>query len=104
MKTNYLRRLVERVTCARQCLNDTFTYYGHRVTLRSCMRAFVVVTVHTADSEQSPALTEFDFDFYTHKLHFDHSAHLAVTTAIVEAFDERYDRVQVHYPLPKKAI
>lgn len=101
MRTHYLKRLVGRVTCARQDLNDNFSYYGHRVVLQSCMRGFVVVMVYAADTQDSQMVTEFDFDFYTKKLTFDYSNDIQVTCAIVEAFDEIYSKVNVKYPMPR---
>jgi len=50
MRTNYIHRLISRVTSSSQSNNDAFTFYGHYIDLRSGLQDYVSVTIyHTAD-------------------------------------------------------
>lgn len=63
MKTNFINRLIGRVTSSNQPNNARFIYYGHLVDMQSGQPDFFTTTIHSDRSPYSPALASFSFEY-----------------------------------------
>lgn len=86
----FIDKLVGRITSTDQPSNDTFSYYGHLVELQSCMAGFVAVTIYKSNDRYSGEIVDFNFDYWTHKLHFVCSESRILTERIINAFRSYY--------------
>ena len=93
-KTNYkwLARLVNRITKEGQPNNDSFSYYGHEVSLSSGTRDYVAVWI-------PDWRLDFSFDFWTKELIFTSYGEYEERDTIIRAFraiyNDRWQTVKV---------
>ena len=91
---NYINRLVEKITTS-PSNNMEFCCYGHLVCLQSCMGGYVAVTLYNTTDRYSGELADFDFDYWTHKLHVEYAENDRLFRAIEKAFKGIYGGVRV---------
>ena len=94
-KHRWIDRLIDRTTSVNQSNNDTFTFYGHSVTLLSGTRDYVDVTVNTTTDLYSPSIAEFTFDFWTKELVIEYCGDEQIEKVIVSAFKRIYNNIKI---------
>lgn len=95
MRTNYIHRLVRRITASNQSNNDTFNFYGHRVNLQSGTSDYVSVTLYRTTDPYSGELASFNFDFWTKELYIEYIETDELYNAIATAFREIYGYIKL---------
>lgn len=95
MRTNYIHRLIGRVTSSSQSNNDAFTFYGHYIDLKSGLQDYVSVTIYHTTDPYSGEVADFGFDFWTKELYIEHAETEAVSEAIIKAFRSVYGHIKV---------
>lgn len=95
MRTNYITRLIGRITASSQSNNDSFNYYGHRIDLQSGTTDYVSATIyHTADP-YSGELADFSFDYLTKELHIEYAESDEIYKTIETAFRNIYGHIKM---------
>jgi hypothetical protein len=90
----WVKRLVNKITKSNAPLNNSFEYYGYQVEQYSGTVDYTSVTIFDKGRWRRE-LVEFDFDFWTKKLHFCSYIDDDFRMAVVKAFVEYYDDVNV---------
>ncbi len=91
----WIDHLIGRITSVNQSNNDTFTFYGHCVTLQSGTRDYVDVTVNKTADLYSPSIAEFSFDFWTKELVIGYCGNEQIEKVIVSAFKRIYNNIKI---------
>ena len=91
---NWMKRLINRITQSDASLNNDFDYYGYHVNQSSGTVDYTSVTIYDKDHRHRE-LGEFSFDFWTKELHFVSYIDDDFRMAVVKAFVEFYDEVNV---------
>ena len=91
---NHINRLVDKITTS-PSNNMEFCYYGHLVSLQSGTTDYVAVTLYNTTDRYSGELADFDFDYWTHKLHVEYAESDRLFRAIEKAFKSIYSGVRV---------
>lgn len=90
----WVKRLVNKITKSDAPLNNSFEYYGYTVEQLSGTRDYTSVEILDKGTWRDN-LTDFSFDFLTKKLHFISYIDNDMRMAVVKAFVEYYDKVNV---------
>lgn len=95
MRTNYINRLIGRVTSSSQPNNDSFVFYGKLIELQSGTPDYVSVTIYHTDDRYCGEVADFSFDFLTKELYIEFAENEAVIEAIIKAFRGIYRNINV---------
>ncbi len=95
MKTNYINRLIGRVTSSSQPNNDNFVYYGRMIELQSGTPDYVNVTIHHNADRYSGEVADFSFDFMAKELYIVYVESRTISEAVIKAFRGIYRSVRV---------
>lgn len=95
MRTNYINRLIGRVTSSSQPNNDNFVFYGKLIELQSGTPDYVSVTIYHTDDRYSGEVADFSFDFLSKELYIEYAESEAITEAIIKAFRGIYRSIKV---------
>lgn len=95
MRTNFIHKLVDRITKDTQPTNDTFDFYGHKVDLQSGTTAYVSVTIYHTTDPYSGEVADFSFDFLTKELYIEYAESKKIGKAIEDAFRGIYGHIKV---------
>ncbi len=91
----WINRLIDRITSVNQSNNDTFTFFGHNVTLLSGTRDYVDVTVNETSDLYSQTIAEFTFDFWTKELVIGHCKDDKLEEVIISAYKRIYTNIKI---------
>lgn len=91
----WIYRLIDRITSVNQSNNDTFSFFGHCVTLLSGTRDYVDVTINMTTDPYSPAIAEFTFDFWTKELVIEYCKDDKLEEVIISAFRKLYTEIKI---------
>mgnify|MGYP003448521827 CR=1 FL=1 len=94
-KYSFIKRLVDKIT--RSETNCEFDYYNHKVVLRSGTKGYVSVNVYNTTDRYSGTMLSFNFDYWTHKLHFSYYENKQVIIKVFDAFNDLYECVKVSF-------
>lgn len=95
MRTNYINRLIGRITSSSQSCNDSFVFYGKLIELQSGTPDYVSVTIYHTDDRYSGEVADFSFDYLTKELYIEYAEDEAVSEAIIKAFRGIYRSIKV---------
>lgn len=95
MRTNYINRLIGRVTSSSQSNNDNFVFYGKLIELQSGTPDYVSVTIYHMNDRYSGEVADFSFDYLTKELYIGYVKSEAISEAIINAFRGIYGRINV---------
>lgn len=95
MRTNYINRLIGRVTSSSQPNNDCFAFYGKLIELQSGTPDYVSVTIYHTDDRYSGEAADFSFDFLTKELYIEYAESEAISEAIIKAFRGIYGHINL---------
>ncbi len=95
MRTNYINRLIGRVTSSSQPNNDNFVFYGKLIELQSGTPDYVSVTIYHTDDRYPGEVADFSFDYMTKELYIEFAESEAVSEAIIKAFQGIYKNINV---------
>ena len=90
----WVRRLVDKITKTVSPLNNSFEYYGYHIEQSSGTVDYTCVCIYDKGNWRN-TLAEFDFDFWTKELHFTSYVDDDLRMAIVKAFVEFYNPLNV---------
>ncbi len=91
----FIKRLIDRITSVNQSNNDSFTYFGHYVSLQSGTRDYVAVTICRNSDMYSGSRAEFSFDFWTKQLHIEYAENDSLEEALIRAFKNLYHSITI---------
>lgn len=91
----FIKRLIDRITSVNQSNNDSFTCFGHYVSLQSGTRDYVAVTICRNSDMYSSSMAEFTFDFWTKQLHIEYADNDSMEEAIIKAFKSLYHSITI---------
>lgn len=95
MRTNYINRLIGRITASSQSNNDTFNFYGHRIDLQSGTTDYVSVTIYHTSDPYSGELADFSFDYMTKELCIEYAETDELFKSIETAFKNIYGQIKI---------
>lgn len=93
MRTNYIKRLIGRITASSQSNNDSFVFYGHLVDLQSGTPDYVNVTIYSTTDPYKGEVTNFNYDFLTKDLCVEYAENENIGKAIEKGFREIYGHI-----------
>lgn len=94
MRTNYIQRLIRRITASSQSNNDSFVFYGHRISLQSGTKDYVSVTIYRNADPYHGEVASFNFDYLTKELYIEYAENEDVGKTIDKAFREIYGHIK----------
>lgn len=95
MRTNYITRLIGRITASSQSNNDTFNFYGHHIDLQSGTPDYVSVTIYHTTDPYSGELADFSFDYMTQELCIEYAETDELFKSIETALKNIYGQIKI---------